>query len=738
MQKDPFELWGSLVSGKKSHWITLVVWVLLVTVLSFIWPQVNSIENASTNDLPKDMMSQQANKLIDEEFADDAGNPMLLVWHRNEKLKDEDFAAIQKVYKKLADHPLSVQQSIPPLGTVPAQALKAEVSENGTTIVTPIFFDPDAPTDALKKNVESFQKLVTSELGNNPFEEKLTNDNLQLRISGPVGIQIDAVSLFSQADVKLMIATVLLVLVLLILLYRSPLLAIIPLLVVGFAYGIISPALGFFAEQGWISKDAQAVSIMTVLLFGAGTDYCLFLISKYREILFEIEDRFTAMKRAVKESGGAIAMSALTVVIGLLTLSLANYGSFQRFSIPFSFAVLLMGIASLTVLPAILVVIGRAAFYPFIPRTVEMEKERAKKKGKSYKESKPQHRFSRKIGDIVTRKPWRVIITTIIILGGLAAVVPKMQFTYDLLSSFPKDMASREGFKLISDNFSPGELAPVKVIVDTDNAKIDLQKELENLDYINEVSKPITGKKNNELQLYELYMSGNPYSTEAIAQIPELKNHVAKVLGDAGVKKANEHVWIGGETATQYDTNSTIEHDESVIMPTMIAIIALLLLVYLRSITATVYLIGTVVLSYFAAIGAGWLVLHYIFGADAIQGSIPLYSFVFLVALGEDYNIFMVSEIWKKRKTQDHLSSVADGVVHTSSVITSAGLILAGTFAVLATLPIQVLLQFGVVTAIGVLLDTFIVRPLLVPALTTVTGKYAFWPGKLFRNKYKE
>ncbi|HWI48890.1 MAG TPA: MMPL family transporter, partial [Rummeliibacillus sp.] len=620
---------------------------------------------------------------------------------------------------------------------LPPQALRADVSENGTTIVTPIFFNPDAPTDVLREDVESFQKMVTTELGNNPFEEKLTNDkdNLQLRISGPVGIQIDAVSLFSQADVKLMVATVLLVLVLLILLYRSPLLAIIPLFVVGFAYGVISPTLGFFAEQEWISKDAQAVSIMTVLLFGAGTDYCLFLISKYREILFEVENRFTAMKRAVKESGGAIAMSALTVVIGLLTLSLTHYGSFQRFSIPFSFAVLLMGIASLTVLPAILVVIGRIAFYPFIPRTVEMEKERAEKKGKPYKEPKTQHRFSRKIGDIVTRKPWMVIVTTVIILGGLAAVVPKMQFTFDLLSSFPKDMASREGFQLISDNFSPGELAPVKVIVDTDKTKIDIQKDLENLSYVDEVSKPIGGKNNKELQLYELYLAGNPYSSEAIEQIPDLKNQVTKVLRDAGVKKASEHVWIGGETATQYDTKSTIERDESVIMPTMIAIIALLLLVYLRSITATVYLIGTVVLSYFAALGAGWLVLHYFFGADAIQGSIPLYSFVFLVALGEDYNIFMVSEIWKKRRNQDHLSAVADGVVHTSNVITSAGLILAGTFAVLATLPIQVLVQFGVVTAIGVLLDTFIVRPLLVPALTTVCGKYAFWPGKLFKKK---
>lgn len=734
MKRGPLELWGSLVGRKKTSWIPLVVWVLLVTVLSFLWPQINSIENGSANDLPKELMSQKAEQLISDEFSNDSGNPLLVVWHRNDALKDEDIEAIQNVYKNLMDQPLTKQQSIPPLGTLPSQAIKAEVSENGTTIVTPIFFDKDASTDVLKTNVEEFEKLVTKELGENPFTNKLSESGLHLRLSGPVGIQIDAVSLFSQADVKLMIATVLLVLVLLILLYRSPILAIVPLLVVGFAYGLISPALGFFAEQGWITKDAQAVSIMTVLLFGAGTDYCLFLISKYRDILYEEENRFKAMQIAIKESGGAIAMSALTVVIGLLTLSLAHYGSFQRFSIPFSFAVLLVGIASLTVLPALLVLIGRIAFYPFIPRTIEMEKTRAEKKGKVFKEPKPKHRFSRKIGHVVTRKPWTVIVTTLILLGGLATFVPKIQFTFDLLSSFPKDTASREGFQLISDNFSPGELAPVKVIVDTDGKNIDLQKELKKLSNVDQVNKPLTGKTREELQLVELYLDGNPYSMEAIEQIPKLKKQVATILQDAGIQDASKHVWIGGETATQYDTKHTIERDESIIIPTMIAIIALLLLGYLRSVTATVYLISTVVLSYFAALGAGWLILHYFFDADAIQGSIPLYSFVFLVALGEDYNIFMVSEIWKKRKTQDHHSAVSDGVVHTSNVITSAGLILAGTFAVLATLPIQALVQFGVVTAIGVLLDTFIVRPLLVPAITTVLGKYAFWPGKLFKN----
>ncbi|HDX9666996.1 TPA: MMPL family transporter, partial [Bacillus cereus] len=337
------------------------------------------------------------------------------------------------------------------------------------------------------------------------------------------------------------------------------------------------------------------------------------------------------------------------------------------------------------------------------------------------------------LGDVVVRRPWTIIMLTVFVLGGLASFVPRIQYTYDLLESFPKDMPSREGFTLISDHFSAGELAPVKVVVDTKGKELPIKEELEKFSFVNTVKDPKEGKENKQIQMYEVSLAENPYSIEALDQIPKLKNSVEKVFKDAGISNAEDQLWIGGETASLYDTKQITERDEAVIIPVMISIIALLLLVYLRSIVAMIYLIVTVVLSFFSALGAGWLLLHYGMGVPAIQGAIPLYAFVFLVALGEDYNIFMVSEIWKNRKTQNHLDAVKNGVIQTGSVITSAGLILAGTFAVLGTLPIQVLVQFGIVTAIGVLLDTFIVRPLLVPAITVVLGRFAFWPGKLSR-----
>lgn len=725
MKKRPLEQWGSMVASKKGRILTLVFWVLLVTVLSLAWPQINSIESESGKNLPSTEMSEQAAAIIAEQFPNEAGTPLLLVWHRENGLTTDDFGVIQKIYGELTDKPLAHQTLIPPYDQMPTQAIAASASENSTTIVTPVFFEKGLATDVLQESLNTLTK--TMDEYNVQSKKDLASDALHVRYSGPVGIATDAVSLFSKADTKLLMATVLLVLVLLIIIYRSPLLAVIPLIVVGLAYGVISPTLGFFADQGWIAKDSQAVSIMTVLLFGAGTDYCLFLISKYREILFEVEDKSTAMKLAVRESGGAILMSALTVVIGLATLSLAHYGAFQRFAVPFSFGVLVMGIAALVVLPAILVLIGRVAFFPFVPRTEGM----AQRKGK--KQNKPSHKTSHKIGHFVTHKPWIVIVATLLLLGGLTVFVPRIQYTFDLLSSFPEDMPSREGFTLIEENFSPGELAPIQLVIDTKGNDINLQQQLASISYIDSVSDVQIGEKNNHIQLYELTLNLNPYAKEAIAHIPELKAEVGKMLETEGIKEADQHLWIGGETASQYNTQQITVRDETVIMPTMIALIALLLFIYLRSLTATVYLLATVIISYFGALGAGWLILHHVMGAEAISGAIPLYAFVFLVALGEDYNIFMISEIWKKRKTSDHLTAVEEGVVRTGSVITSAGLILAGTFAVLATLPIQVLVQFGVVTAIGVLLDTFIVRPLLVPAITTVLGKYAFWPGALFK-----
>lgn len=714
------------MTSKKGRWVTLLVWIIFAAVLSMVLPNVNKTENNAAKSFSNDVMSVKADAIAKKEFPTGAGLPLLIVWKKESGLQKTDYEQIINFYKKLDAQPVDQMGKLPPFASLPWQAFKSSASKDGKAIVTPVFIKSNASQEVLQKDVNQVHSLIDQTI------KTSSKNKLVYQLTGPVGIQVDAVKLFSKADFTLLFSTVLLVLLLLIVIYRSPILALVPLIGVGFAYGVISPLLGGLAKSGLITIDSQAASIMTVLLFGAGTDYCLFLVAKYREKLTEEQDKTKAIQLALKQSGGAIFMSAVTVVIGLLILLLGHYKPYHRFGVPFSLAVLIMGIAALTLLPALLSIIGRASFWPFIPRTEKMIENRSVEKGKKIK-TRPKHgKFSRGLGLFVTQKPWLVIILSVVVLGGLGSFATKMTYSYDLLNSFPKDMPSRVGYDWIAQHFSPGELAPIQVIVNSEGKHLDLQSRLAKLKSVSTVSTPQKGKIHSHYLSYQVTLKQNPYTPNSINLIPKIQSAVVASLKNVKITPSN-HYWIGGQTSELYDTKTITSRDSKVIVTTMLIVIALLLVTYLRSVVAMVYLLLTVLLSYFASLGTGWLVLHYLMGASTIQGLIPLYAFVFLVALGEDYNIFMISSIWRNRHQMGLKEAVAKGVTDTSHVITSAGLILAGTFAVLATLPIQILVQFGIVTAIGVLLDTFIVRPLLVPAITTVLGRFAFWPGKLWR-----
>ncbi|MEH7306176.1 MMPL family transporter [Neobacillus drentensis] len=731
MEKQWVKRYGNAVSGKKGRWIVLFFWLLLAVVLNGTLPQANSQKNEMASNLDSSTPSQQAKIVAEQEFPSTSGTPALLTWYKATGMTEEDLTLIQKYSKELDQNPVDSQDSVIPFYQLPLPALKQQLSEDGTTLILPVTFKKDTDKEKIADGLSAFKEKATTIFPQDPNKAKISDkDQLVLRITGPAGISTDATALFSQGDLSLLFGTVAIVLVLLLLIYRSPVLALIPLLGVGIAYGIISPILGSIAKEGWVELDSQALSIMTVLLFGAGTDYCLFLISRFRSNLLEEKDKLTAMKLSLKGASGAIAMSGLTVVFSLLVLLLSKYGAIHRFAIPFSLSILIMMAASLTLIPALLSIFGRASFYPFLPRTRAMQEERAKRKGKTLQPLKNKKGFGSRLGNLIVKKPLLLMIVPLLFLGIFAFFSSKIVYTYDTLSSFPKDMPSREGFHIISEHFNPGELAPVLVIVQTNGKSSPVKENLEKLAYVELVSEGKQGANNKNITSYNLEMNVNPYSNKAMSHIPELRKNVENSLEQAGIANVADHVWIGGLTAEQYDTKQTTSQDSNIIIPIVISIIAVLLLVYLRSITATVYLIGTVLLSYFSALGLGWVLLHYLFGVEAIQGFIPLYAFVFIVALGEDYNIFMISSIWKKSRHLPLLQAIKEGVAESGSVITSAGLILAGTFAILTTLPIQVLVHFGTITAIGVILDTFIVRPLLVPSITVLLGKWAFWPSK--------
>lgn len=733
MKQKWLKIYGNTVSGKKGRWVVLITWLLLAAVINMALPQANSQKNEMAANLESTSPSQQAKKVAEKEFPATSGTPALLTWYKSTGMTNEDLTLIQKYSKELAKNPVNSQDHVMPLDQFPLPVLKQQLSQDGTTLLLPVTFKKGTDKGIIADGLSAFKEKAASIFPQNPNKTKIADkDRLLLRITGPAGISTDATALFSQGDLSLLFGTVAIVLVLLLIIYRSPILALIPLIGVGIAYGVISPILGGIAKAGWVELDSQALSIMTVLLFGAGTDYCLFLISRFRSHLLEENDKLTAMKLSLKGASGAIAMSGLTVVFSLLVLLLSKYGAIHRFAIPFSLSILIMMMASLTLIPALLSIIGRASFYPFLPRTREMQEERAQKKEKSLPPLKNKQGFGSRLGNLIVKKPLHLMVITLIFLGVFAIFSTKIVYTYDTLSSFPKDMPSREGFNIISEHFNPGELAPAQVIVQTDGKTNTVKDDLEKLTYVELVSEGRQGEKSSNIISYTIEMNVNPYSNKAMSHIPELRKRVENSLKSAGISNAVDKVWIGGLTAEQYDTEQTTNQDSNIIIPSVLSIIAVLLLVYLRSITATAYLIGTVLLSYFSALGLGWVLLHYIFNVEAIQGFIPLYAFVFIVALGEDYNIFMISSIWKKSKQLPLLQAIKEGVAESGSVITSAGLILAGTFAILTTLPIQILVHFGTITAIGVLLDTFIVRPLLVPSITVLLGKWAFWPSKKY------
>lgn len=729
----------AFVSSKKGSWLSLLFWLLLVVVLSLSLPQASSQKNELARNLSLESPSQEADAIANEEFSNQQGTPALITWYREDGLTDDDLSSIQQLAKSLTENPVSHQESIAPFHQMPIDALKQQVSEDETTFVLPVLFEDGVETKELEKSLTELESTSSDLFSEDPFDTNLADSALlHARVTGPVGISVDASALFSQGDISLLIGTVLIVLVCLLVIYRSPILALIPLVGVGIAYGVISPLLGGLGRLGWIEFDSQSIAIMTVLLFGAGTDYCLFLISKYRSLLTLESAKELAMKKALKGSSGAIAMSGLTVVLSLFILLLAQYGSIQRFAVPFSLAIFIMMIASLTLVPALLAIFGRASFFPFIPRTEEMEKERAHKKGKSFKNNKANHKFGLRIGNTVVKHPWKVTFVTTIFLAIFALFSLRMEYTYDTLSSFPEDMPSREGFTLIADHFTAGELAPVSVIIQTDGQSTNVENTLQDLSFVSTVSEAEQGTNDSNLLKYSVELNTNPYSNKAMEELPLLRRAIEEELKNSGITNYEEKVWIAGITAEQFDTKEITSQDAWTVIPVIIAMIAVLLLIYLRSVTATIYLIATVLLSYFSALGIGWVILHYLFGVEAIQGLIPLYSFVFIVALGEDYNIFMISSIWKKSKEMPLYQAIKEGVAESGGVITSAGIILAATFMVLTTLPIQILVHFGTITAIGVLLDTFVVRPFLVPSITALLGKAAFWPSKKQRQFLKE
>jgi RND superfamily putative drug exporter len=529
-------------------------------------------------------------------------------------------------------------------------------------------------------------------------------------VTGPEGFQVDLSGVFAGADFTLILATVVIVIVLLLVTYRSPVLWIVPLAVVGTADGMAGQIGRNVAAFFDIAADGSITGILSVLVFGAGTNYALLLIARYREELMLCEDRHEAMSKALKGAGPAIIASGGTVTLALLTLSFAELGGNRALGIVCASGVVVAMIAALGVLPAAIVVFGRGLFWPFVPRFGDVNKS--------------ETGWWARLGTRVSKRPVTVAFVGVAILGALTIGGNGVTIGIPETEQFRVKPEAVTGIEVLADAFPAGTSAPARVVANNDQAE-DVVTAALTLDVV--ASAEVVNSNDSQSQI-DVVLDAEGGSDEAYAAIGELREVVQGVPGASAL--------VGGDDATRLAVKQAYERDQLLVIPLILLLVFIVLVVLLKAILAPILLLSSVVLSFFSAIGAAWLLFENVFGMSGLDFSVFLYSFLFLVALGVDYNIFLVSRAREEAAAlagsvrQPTRQGMIKALGATGGVITSAGILLAAVFAVLGVLPLIALFQIGIIVGIGVLIDTLLVRTVIVPATAFIAGDAFWWPRK--------
>lgn len=768
-------------SSRRGKWITVLVWIILAGVIVPFAPRLEEVRsNEDSIFLPVGAESAAAADLVRERYPD-SGTPAIIVLRNAEGLTGADFEAARQIndYLVSGDAGNNVN-GVVSIFTVP-QAEAELISADNTTMTIIANITGSVAEPGYTNTIERVRDVTTQYDG----------ADLMVRVSGPGGLIVDLVKVFEGIDGFLLIVTAVLVLVLLVAIYRSPIVALVPLVSVGWVFTLANGVAAWASREIGFPVDGQSTGIMTVLLFGAGTDYCLFISSRFREELTLVENTHEAMRRSMRGVGGAIVSAGSTILVATIILLLALLPAYRSLGPVLAIAVALMMAAALTLVPAILTILGRWSFWPFRP---------------SYAPGKPASESSSpvwsRIAGIVLRRPAAVLSATVLLLLAMTLGMLGYNPTYDSLESLPSDAESVEGFELLRAGFPAGELAPTNVYVvlkdgqfafdaealaaiDAVTTELAERPEIASVTSpsrpfgggapvgIDEVSAAIEtipagvresldrgggtdasaggiepdSPEAGAIGLYlaasqfisadgsvarvELVLEENPYSGSALDLIPVLRDIARDAAGGAGLSA--DSVLVGGTTAESYDTREANNRDSVIVLPLVLLAIAIILGLLLRSLVAPLYLSLTIIISYFATLGLAILCFKYLFGQDTISSSVPFYLFVFLNALGVDYNIYLMARIREESKRFNLEEATRRALTRTGGVITSAGLILAGTFSALMTLPLQDLFQLGFAVAIGVLMDTFITRTLMVPSIVTLLGRWNWWPSRAFR-----
>lgn len=682
------------VTTKRGKWITIAIWLLITVLLSTLAPNAKDYEVTSIDSLPEDADSILAQNKVDEYFEGNDGIPAILVFQSSDELNLEEIITFMDKLEKANIHGM---QEVIPLAALPPQALDGFFSNDRTTALMPLSFESTLENRDIKDSLEKMYEQVDEDA------------NFTLHVTGPAGIAKDSLDLFTRADIVLLLSTVGIILILLIVIYRSPFLALIPLLAAGIVYTVVSQVLGFMGKAGVLLNN-QTTSIMTILLFATVIDYSLFIFSRYREELKRQEDKHEAMKKAMHGVGIPIFYSCATILAAMLILFFAQFGDYRNFAPTFSVAVIIVMFSALTLVPALFTAFGRKAFWPKIPKVGE--------------ELVQTNSLWSKVGRFVTRKPLASVLTVGVFLVISASNLVNIEYEFDLIKSFPEDMPSRAGYEILEENFEKGDLAPTTVLFEANEVisaedRDALLNKLETQPLVGNVR--LSGITDDEKAVtYSLTFAENPYAQETMDALEVMKEESTLLTSNLNVDGT---LYFAGETAASLDDRSINNRDLIVIVILETIFIFAMLIFLTRSFKLPVYMMGTILISFLAALGLGLFLTNLFFDIDTISNRVPVYAFVFLVALGIDYNIMLVSRFMEERTNQPLKQAIERSVATTGGVISSAGIILAATFAVLMTQPIQVLFVFGFIVAIGIILDTFIIRGVLLPGLLVLFEK---------------
>ena len=595
---------------------------------------------------------------------------------------------------------------------LPGSQVTAFPAPDGKAVLASILLDGAAIAEVLP-NDEPVLPAIVEALREDftPFAKDLGFDSY---VTGAGGLIGDLFGAFGDLDSTLLLTTLGVVAFILIIVYRSPILWFLPLLSAVFALSTAGGIIYLLAKNDVIDVNGQSQGILSVLVLGAGTDYALLLISRYREELHHHSTPVAAMRAAYRGTFEPIVASGATVALGLLVLLLSDLSGNRGLGPIGAIGVAVAVITMVTLLPAFLVLFGRWIFWPRIPRFDDVDSQLTGTWAK--------------VGNIVERRPRRAWVVTGLLLVVLAGFSTTLKT--DGLStseSFTGNPESVVGQKLLENHFPGGEGDPTKVILKNELIPA-VSAKLQSVAGVTAVAPEANAAGvivKNGLSILNVTLSTAPDSRESRDRIPAIRE---------AVKSIDDSILVGGTTAVFFDTDVAARHDNRTVIPVVLLLITLILGLLLRSIVSAVLLLGTVVLSYFATLGVCALVFNHIFGFAGADASFPLFAFIFLVALGIDYNIFLMTRVREESGKMGTRKGVIKGLTVTGSVITSAGIVLAATFGVLGILPLVFLAELGFAVAFGVLLDTIIVRSILVPALVHEIGPKVWWPSKLSKS----